>query len=618
MVKEDNLSPEVIHRQEPLVNSIVDVDSHEAQNSDRFGQKIANLSRLSMVGVKVPAGFCLDCRFIKSIADGNEESVLVLKNKFESTLRASKSGFLIVRSSASVEDSSRHLFPGIFPSIKWVNTFEGLIETLKTCLDSLQTETVLDYAAALEVSTSNISMAVLVQEQILPLLSGVAFTSSPMREFSSKKGVFVEYCEGNTSQSKESPVMYAYFLETNTQWKLTLNPVSSNTFTDNELQKRKIILKQLKPLINLAKRIKKSLGGEQDIEWVLNKDHEMFIVQARDIAKSIPHPKTFSLNINDNKDDNLLPRQDDIGLKGASMIFFNENKLFKHPICFIEPNTPVNEITAKIMETNFGTKGITIRFSYGDEIGLPRDFFDSKGEALKWFIKEWKPNWLGILYGYMHVQHSFELYLEKDYFVLEHIPGVWESNNSNEPDVIIETKTKTTFLRTLKSRKALYIEPDGRKYGETGPVDFDTMGQWRENFRDARRILERKFSAHLPLNAHFIADDSSEWSFLNIRKIKQLKRISTHRRGTYHIVTSINDLKSWDQRKPILLQLVTERGTEKDLIKLLPYLPRERDKLYISFGLLSHPAIVLREYGLNPIPVYSSHDKIVHHKQKME
>jgi hypothetical protein len=82
-------------------------------------------------------------------------------------------------------------------------------------------------------------------------------------------------------------------------------------------------------------------------------------------------------------------------------------------------------------------KPITVRFSYKNQVNLPRNFFKTKDE-LKLWIEQLviSKKWELIVHEYLNVRRNFELLLHKTYLLLEHIPGMWESDNMLNPDVI--------------------------------------------------------------------------------------------------------------------------------------------------------------------------------------
>jgi hypothetical protein len=76
------------------------------------------------------------------------------------------------------------------------------------------------------------------------------------------------------------------------------------------------------------------------------------------------------------------------------------------------------------------------------------------------------------------------------------------------------------------------------------------------------------------------------------------------RGGSFFHVRDIEDLSNWDGKTPILLKISVQRGMEKNLINLAEALPKGNSEVYICFGYLSHPALLLREFGVNLVPAY--------------
>jgi hypothetical protein len=67
----------------------------------------------------------------------------------------------------------------------------------------------------------------------------------------------------------------------------------------------------------------------------------------------------------------------------------------------------------------------------------------------------------------------------------------------------------------------------------------------------------------------------------------------------------VSDLQLWDRHSPILLRFTTQRGTENRVVEIAEKLLHHRDMpILIDFGLLSHPALILRELGFTVVPTY--------------
>jgi predicted phosphodiesterase len=600
---------------------IVWLKSKAATDAKRFGAKAASLAVLLAKSFPVPDGFCLDADFLRRLAtpgkkDGAENDLL---EAFQKLMRTSSSGFVIARSSSSVEDDPKHLFPGQFASQSKIRTYDQLVGAIQTCVASASAPNVQEYAKALGVDYNSIKMSVLIQEEIVSPVSGVAFTKAPLPGYAKQDGVYIECSLGNTNPADLDHPTYAYFVRGNgsIQTQVDVDRVSVADLVHPSGNHARIEL--LRNVALLAKRVKFEEGSDRDIEWVADRNQNPILVQARPLASRSPLSSIIGHNKHENTLENrvlkkpLFTEEAEIGLKAAAMKYFVENGLFTPATLFIQPYEPVKRVREQVLEMNFGNRGITVRFSHSTDIGLPREFMKSNADALDWYFANRKPEWMGILYGYMDVRHSFELYLDNAWWVVEHVPGIWESNSKLEPDVIISTVEEDLYLRSTATVEAFYKDPSGTHHDETSPCVAQSLFHWQSKLSPIIERLRERFKDALPINFHFVEDDNSNWHFLNIRDVGQLSKTFEYRenrRGYYHVVSTKNDLSRWDGRKPILLQLTTARGAERDLHQLLEHLPKNQDQIYISFGLLSHPAIVLREYGLKPVPLYSTHEII--------
>ena len=179
---------------------IVELESPEAVNADRFGPKAANLARLGRAGLPIPAGFCLDAEAYRiqlaalglaqrardvTSPDPVEARRAALQMKLglldqpitpevaEPLLAAwralaRKTGALtVVRSSALVEDRFGSSFAGQFESYLGLEDESEFLTAVRSCWAALWSTRVLRYMANHDASPADTAMAVLVQ----PLVS---------------------------------------------------------------------------------------------------------------------------------------------------------------------------------------------------------------------------------------------------------------------------------------------------------------------------------------------------------------------------------------------------------------------------------------------------------------
>ena len=71
---------------------------------------------------------------------------------------------------------------------------------------------------------------------------------------------------------------------------------------------------------------------------------------------------------------------------------------------------------------------------------------------------------------------------------------------------------------------------------------------------------------------------------------------------SFYEITSINDLEVGDKKKDILINIPCDIDRAENLLKIIQKLKRKIrvlviNKVYVRYGLLSHPSILLREAG---------------------
>lgn len=75
-------------------------------------------------------------------------------------------------------------------------------------------------------------------------------------------------------------------------------------------------------------------------------------------------------------------------------------------------------------------------------------------------------------------------------------------------------------------------------------------------------------------------------------------------------IYSTEDFTSW-KGGDVLLKIDLKRGEEGLLAEYIPFFKAHDCKVYVQFGILSHPAILLREMGIRVFPEYTLHKKYV-------
>jgi len=243
---------------------------------------------------------------------------------------------------------------------------------------------------------------------------------------------------------------------------------------------------------------------------------------------------------------------------------------------------------------------ITIRAAREADLGLPVIFMRNGTAAHNkiQYLLNLYPHVL--IQKYIEIAHSFEVLILNEKWRAEHVPGVWESSESVPPDIIMcEGNTQVEILTWSDVRTCRYSNFGNNKFNAEDKWNYRA---WKDNVEKISCFVagfRPEHIAHLPIIVHFVIDEGGEWRFLNIRDGKGVNFRLPTEFLPYYIVRSLNDLSLWDGGKPILLDLRLGRGGENSIFSLAEALPRGGVPVYVASGVLSHPAIVLRSFGIN-------------------
>lgn len=590
------------------IENIFPLDGSVEASQDRFGNKIHLISKLSRKGVPIPKGFyfAADHRggLLSTMLDDDSRSLLNIH--FQDLIRNARSGKCIVRTSSSVEDNPEHQFSGLFETYKNITSFDNLLDAIKACMASRVSDKVKNYSSNFGINVNQIRVAVLVQEQVVSSISGLAHLDYSSSSRSFLRFDYMEIIPGEMEELISGAVSpFVFEVHTTAKNRPTLVPKGNFTGFDYS-----ILNAHLSEIADCFHTIKDCLKQSVLVEFCLEKDNGVAVFQARPYKVISSHDPIRSHQEMVLQASPVIPKrmifrnEDKWGLKGAAMVAFKELGLFHAPLVWFEPGTRLYEMRNSLEQLPESKDGWTIRYSQGDEIGLPRLFVKSIEEAYERIAETYKNEFFTIVHAYLRVARSYELIIDKDYLVLEHIPGLWESNNTLEPDVMILDGRKATLLKVKNSRQKLVVGPAFAKHIIEVPQDdkFFTS-RISKLVHITHSILLPTLGENLPLNCHFVETEDEEFNFLNIRRIARVNRKYV-RGGSFFHVRRLEDLAGWDNKTPILLRLTTQRGKEKELIELANYLPKGSFEVYVTFGYLSHPAILLREFGVNVVPAY--------------
>ncbi|MBE9216738.1 glycerol-3-phosphate acyltransferase [Plectonema cf. radiosum LEGE 06105] len=257
------------------------------------GNKAARCSEIKRIGYPVPKGWVL--------TPMDEPEMLI------DYLQPSDLSPLAVRSSALGEDTEEASAAGQYESVLNVTTKEGLLQAINTVRASYEHPDAVQYRrdrlgrSEAEGNFKEAAMAVLIQQQVQGVFSGVAFSRDPITQESD--AVVIEATAGSAAQvvsGRYTPEQYRAFV--------VKTENLSSVHLEGEGQVPAVLIKQV---AYLTRQIEQYYHGiPQDIEWSYD-GQTLWILQVRPITTLLPiwtrkiaaevipgiiHPLTWSIN----------------------------------------------------------------------------------------------------------------------------------------------------------------------------------------------------------------------------------------------------------------------------------------------------------------------------------
>ncbi len=206
-------------------------------------------------------------------------------------------GLVAVRSSATAEDLPNASFAGQQATLLNVKGPDGVVEAVRECWASLYTSRAIYYRNKNKFKHEDVSIAVVVQKMVDSRVAGVAFTANPVNNDRGQMVVEAVFGLGETIVSgsvtpdtfilQKKPLK---LLETHVGYQrfaLYQRPNGGNKtveFDENKGSKRKLADAQVLDLAKEFLKIELHYGLPQDIEWALDKDGKLHILQSRPIT----------------------------------------------------------------------------------------------------------------------------------------------------------------------------------------------------------------------------------------------------------------------------------------------------------------------------------------------
>ncbi|MEH1101946.1 PEP/pyruvate-binding domain-containing protein [Micromonospora sp. CPCC 205561] len=243
---------------------VVALSEVTAEMVDLVGGKAAGLGELIRRGERVPEGFCVT-------AEAHRLGVLP-RAEIVAAYERLGAGPVAVRSSATDEDLPDASFAGQQDTVLDVTGAAELIAAVRRCWDSLHTVRATAYRDAREIDHQAVRMAVVVQRMVAPVVAGVLFTANPLT--GCRDEMAVDAARGLGTAVVDGAARVDHYV---------LDGV------DRE-EKGCLTSAHLAELRATGERLQGHFGCPQDVEWAIDGDGVLWLLQSRPITSLFPVP----------------------------------------------------------------------------------------------------------------------------------------------------------------------------------------------------------------------------------------------------------------------------------------------------------------------------------------
>ena len=199
-----------------------------------------------------------------------------------------------VRSSATTEDAEDASFAGLQDTFLWVLNADDMIERVRECWASLYSVESMTYRRKQDFPEDGVAMAVVVQRMVDARCAGVMFTRSPTT--GDKSVITIEGAWGLGSSVVSGEVTPDKWVVGKITGEISQRDISDKharqvpaggggiVEIENDDEKRHapcLTDDELLALREVGRRIERHYGKPQDIEWALDQDGKVLLLQSR-------------------------------------------------------------------------------------------------------------------------------------------------------------------------------------------------------------------------------------------------------------------------------------------------------------------------------------------------
>jgi len=303
-------------------------------------------------------------------------------------------------------------------------------------------------------------------------------------------------------------------------------------------------------------------------------------------------------------------------VKAESLIFLKSLGLAPEPLLIFDRLPLKDNLFTELKKAGFYEgQEITVRFAFPQIMEMPRSVILKSFNEVDAFIKKYfRKSSLIIIHPFVRALYVGTLYFAGQKIFINIIKsGIWEPSVAKNCDIFIFEKDKVVIYRYKKPRITYW--PQGRRLEKKiiNPLDKKEIENLSKIFFQNKDILFsiKKFPKMI---LEFIITPAQKLIGMELEypKGKNLFIPPQSPSENLKIIKRYKDIEKWDRQKDLLLSITVFRRDRDKFLDLVKKIKPFKKEVFVEYGLLSHPAILLREQGINTKPYMADYEIIKH------
>jgi len=306
-------------------------------------------------------------------------------------------------------------------------------------------------------------------------------------------------------------------------------------------------------------------------------------------------------------------KEEQIGTKAASLLYLSKLNLSPSPLLILDQIPPENGFVNLLKEAGFNDEQkIGVRFSYAGLMELPRSKGLAGFDKIYAFVQKYsRSNAVTIIHPFVDASFVGTFHFETNGSFLFNLvkSEIWEPSVTNNCDIFL-INDKKKVLRYKKAR-FIYIPTDEViKKEKIEPLTQEEI-EYLVGIFEKYKIRLKNLRKLKDLITEFIITPSGKMVCMEMESISRGVDYSAIVEDNFFPIKSYDDIKKWDKKSDLLLTLTVYRKDKDKFLKLIDEIKKYKSEVYVEYGLLSHPAILLREVGLATKPYLKDYEEII-------